>query len=149
MQISHLFHRSLFAAVLAACAWVMPAAANDNCPSCAPSRASAESTVFSSAVIVSGSMYMLKESGRLVVTGIKAVPDGVVVVLKGVSDATTLSVKLTGQAAGSLSAAVGTVVEVVAGATGSMLVIAGQAIAFIPNEIGTALLHQSQVQAKK
>ena len=39
---------------------------------------------------------------------------------------------------------VGTSVEVVTASTGHVLVLAGKAIAFIPNEVGKALLHHSR-----
>jgi hypothetical protein len=54
--------------------------------------------------------------------------------------------RLTGQAARGASLVVGSAVEVVAVSTGSLLVASGKAIAFIPNEIGLALLHQSRVR---
>jgi hypothetical protein len=41
--------------------------------------------------------------------------------------------------------AVGTVVTVSAISTGLMLVAAGEALAFIPNEIGKALLHHEKI----
>ena len=44
-----------------------------------------------------------------------------------------------------LSLAAGAVVNVVALSTGHMLVMSGKAIAFIPNELGKALLHHSKV----
>ena len=45
-----------------------------------------------------------------------------------------------------LVAVCGAAVSVVAMSTGVMLVSAGKAIAFIPNEIGKALLHQTPVR---
>ncbi|WP_189458577.1 hypothetical protein [Jeongeupia chitinilytica] len=48
-----------------------------------------------------------------------------------------------------LGVAVGTSVRVTAESTGYVLVASGQMLAFIPNEVGTALLHQSRVSAGK
>ena len=77
------------------------------------------------------------------------VADGSVLVLKsaarGASSAATASVKLSQKAMQGLSLAAGTVVNVVALSTGHMLVLSGKAIAFIPNELGKALLHHSKV----
>jgi hypothetical protein len=76
---------------------------------------------------------------------VETVADGVVVVLKGASDGVTVSVRLSGNAAQGLSTAVGTAVTVTAISTGYVLVMSGTALAFIPNEVGQALLHHSRV----
>lgn len=98
-----------------------------------------------SAVVVGGSLSMLVASGQVVVASVETVGEGIVIVLKGASDAGGASVQLSGQAARGLSLAAGTVVNVVALSTGHMLVMSGKAIAFIPNELGKALLHHSKV----
>ena len=49
-----------------------------------------------------------------------------------------------GAAAGGLSLATGTVLEVVTASTGQVLVMSGRAIAFLPNEAGKALLHHAR-----
>lgn len=98
-----------------------------------------------SGVVVMGSMSMLAASGQVVVKSVEAVGDGSVIVLNGVAEGVSASVRLSGRAAQELSLAAGTVVKVVALSTGHMLILAGKAIAFIPNEVGTALLHQSKV----
>jgi hypothetical protein len=51
------------------------------------------------------------------------------------------SVKLAGQA----SVAVGTTVACVAMSAGYVLSVAGQAVAFIPNEIGASMLYNERV----
>jgi hypothetical protein len=66
-------------------------------------------------------------------------------VLERTSDGARASVRLGAQAAGGLSIAAGTVVVVTALSTGWVLSTASRAIAFIPNEIGTALLYNEQV----
>jgi cytidylate kinase len=43
---------------------------------------------------------------------------------------------------------VGTSVKTIAESTGYALVASGKLLAFIPNEIGMALLHQSRVSSK-
>ena len=98
-----------------------------------------------SAVVVAGSMSMLVASGQVVVASVETVGEGIVIVLKGASEAGGASIQMSGQAARGLSLAAGTVVNVVAMSTGHMLVLSGKAIAFIPNELGKALLHHSKV----
>ncbi|WP_300754547.1 hypothetical protein [Janthinobacterium sp.] len=98
-----------------------------------------------SAVVVGGSLSMLVASGQVVIASVETVGEGIVIVLKGASDAGGASIQMSAQAAKGLSLAAGTVVNVVALSTGHMLVMSGKAIAFIPNELGKALLHHSQV----
>lgn len=98
-----------------------------------------------SGLVVLGSMSMLAGSAGVVVTAVEAAGEGTVLVLKGVSNGATASVRLSGEAARAASVAAGTVVEVSAYATGYLLVASGKAIAFVPNEIGTAMLHHSRV----
>jgi len=98
-----------------------------------------------SAVVVGGSLSMLVASGQVVVASVETVGEGIVIVLKGASEAGGASIQLSAQAAKGLSLAAGTVVNVVALSTGHMLVMSGKAIAFIPNELGKALLHHSKV----
>ena len=98
-----------------------------------------------SAVVVAGSMSMLVASGQVLVASVETVGEGIAIVLKGASEAGGASVQMSTQAAKGLSLAAGTVVNVVALSTGHMLVLSGKAIAFIPNELGKALLHHSKV----
>lgn len=99
-----------------------------------------------SGIVVLGSMSMLAASGEVIDKSVEVVGDGAIVVLKGASEGAAASVKLSAQAAKGLSVAAGTVVNVVAISTGHVLVASGKAIAFIPNEIGMSLLHQSKVK---
>ena len=78
----------------------------------------------------------------LVVKGVEASAKGTVYVLERMSDGARASVEVSGKAA---SAAVGTVVFVSVISTGVVLSVAGKVIAFIPNEIGKALLHNERV----
>ena len=98
-----------------------------------------------SAIVLVGSMSMLVASGQVVVASVETVGEGIVIVLKGASEAGGASIQMSAQAAKGLSLAAGTVVNVVALSTGHMLVMSGKAIAFIPNELGKALLHHSKV----
>jgi hypothetical protein len=97
-----------------------------------------------SAIVVYGSVVTVAASGQAVIKSVQAVGDGSIMVLRGASDAATVSIKLSAQAARELSVAAGTVVNVVAMSTGHMLVASGKAIVFIPNEIGASLMHHSQ-----
>jgi hypothetical protein len=108
------------------------------------SRAS-EALSGAAGIVVLGSMSAVAASGYVVIASVDAAADGSVVVLKGASDAATASVKLSTKAAEGLSRAVGQAVTVTAISTGYVLVMSGKAIAFIPNEVGQALIHHSRV----
>jgi len=66
-------------------------------------------------------------------------------VLERASDGARVTLRLSAQAAKGLSVAAGTVVVVTAVSTGWVLSAASEAIAFIPNEIGAALLYNERV----
>ncbi len=81
----------------------------------------------------------------LVVKTVEASAKGTVYVLERMSDGAKASIDVSGKAAGAVSTAVGTVVFVSIISTGVVLSVAGKVIAFIPNEMGRALLHNEKV----
>lgn len=99
-----------------------------------------------SAWVAVGSLVTLVGAGKVVVQSIEAVGEGSRIVLVGASEAGAVSIEMSGALAKNASLAVGASVQVVAMSTGTMLISAGKAIAFIPNEIGKSLLHQSSVR---
>ena len=101
-----------------------------------------------SALLVYGSLSALAASGGAVVTSVEAAGDASVVVMAGASDASQATVRLSGRAAREASLVAGRSVTVLAISSGYLLVSAGQLIAFIPNEIGKALLHHSRVRSQ-
>jgi len=119
------------------------ATAQANGDASAPSRLSADA----SAMVVAGSLLSVAAAGSVVVAGVQASGDGVALVLEGASAAGTATVRLSGQAVRGLSIATGTVLQVVATSTGHVLVLSGKALAFVPNELGKALLHHERASA--
>ena len=116
-------------------------------PAQAHDRAS-EASVLSAlpvAVSIAAPALLLSAGAALVVVSVEAAGGGAIWVLERASDGARASVTLSAQAAGALSVAAGSVVLVTAMSTGWMLSAAGQAIAFIPNEIGKALLHNERI----
>jgi hypothetical protein len=101
-----------------------------------------------SATVAYGSLSALAASGTVVVDSIEAVGDASVVVLAGASDASQAVVRLSGRASRQASLAVGASVSVVAISSGYLLVAAGTVLAFVPNEMGRALLHHSRTSAR-
>jgi len=97
------------------------------------------------AVSIAAPVMVLSAGVTLTVVAVEASATGAVWVLERASDGARASLTLGAAAAGGLSVAAGTVVVVTALSTGWILSTASQAIAFIPNEIGAALLYNERV----
>ena len=97
------------------------------------------------AVSVAAPVMLFSAGVILTVVAVEASATGAVWVLERASDGARATVRLGSQAAGAMSVAAGTVVVVTAMSTGWVLSAASQAIAFIPNEIGAALLYNERV----
>ena len=97
------------------------------------------------AVSVAAPAMILSAGATLSVVAVETSVDGTVCVLERASDGARASVQLSAQAAGALSVAAGTAVVVTAFSAGWVLSAAGKAIAYIPNEIGAALLYNERV----
>ena len=133
--------RSLLGATVAALLSVSLVAAR------AQSEASALSALSALpiAVSVAAPVMLLSAGATLTVVAVEASATGTVWVLERASDGARATLRLGAQAAGGLSVAAGTAVVVTAMGTGWVLSTASQAIAFIPNEIGAALLYYERV----
>ncbi len=81
----------------------------------------------------------------LVVKTVESTARGTVVVLERASDGAQASIELGARAAGGASLAAGMVVTVSVIGAGVLLSAAGEVIAFIPNALGRALLHNEQL----
>jgi hypothetical protein len=81
----------------------------------------------------------------LVVRLIEVSARGTVYLLERASDGAQVSVEVLGKGAAAVSVGVGTVVTVSVIGAGVLLSTAGEVIAFIPNEIGKALMHNERV----
>ncbi|MGD9832671.1 MAG: hypothetical protein AB7U92_07965 [Piscinibacter sp.] len=133
------FLRSFAAAAALAAALAGPARAHVNA-----SDASALSAL-PVAVSVAAPAMLLSGGVMLTVVAVEASAEGTVWVLERASDGARASVTLSAAAAGSLSVAAGTAVVVTAFSAGWVLSAAGQALAYIPNEIGKALLYNERI----
>lgn len=93
------------------------------------------------AVLSKAPVAIVSAGANLSVSAVEASAGGTTWVLERASDGARASVTL----AGGASVAVGTSVMVTAVTAGKVLSVAGQVIAFIPNEIGAALLYNERV----
>ena len=97
------------------------------------------------AVSVAAPSMILSGGAMLTVVAVEASAEGTLCILERASDGARASVRLSANTAGALSIGAGTVVMVSAIGTGWVLSAAGRAVAFIPNEIGAALLYNERV----
>ncbi len=93
------------------------------------------------AVLVAAPAMVLSAGAMLTVVAVEATAKGSVWIVERASDGARASLQL----ASGASAAVGTGVLVTAMSAGWLLSAAGQAIAFVPNEIGASLLYNERV----
>ena len=133
------FAATLLASLLAAAALVPPRPVHAHGVN--PSEASSLSLSLPVAVSVAGPVLLLSGATALTIVAVEASARGTVWVLERASDGARASVHFAGHA----SAAVGTAVVVSAVSTGWVLSAAGAALAFIPNELGRALLHNERI----
>lgn len=105
-----------------------------------PSEASALSAL-PIGVLSAAPVAVLASGANLTVSAVEASAAGTTWVLERAADGVRASVKLAGNA----SVAVGSSVAVTAMTAGYVLSVAGQAVAFIPNEIGASMLYNERV----
>ena len=132
---------STFAACAVLAAPALPARAHGG----EASAASSALSMLPIAVSVVAPVGLLSAGAALTVVAVEASAQGTVWVLEGASDGARASITVSGALVGGASVVVGTAVTVTAFSAGWVLSAAGQAIAFIPNAIGTALLYNERV----
>lgn len=96
-------------------------------------------------ISVAAPLMVLSAGATLTVVAVQALATGTEWVLERASDGARASMKLSTQAAAGTSMVAGTAVLVTAVSTGWVLSSASRVIAFVPNEIGAALLHNEKV----
>jgi hypothetical protein len=97
------------------------------------------------AISVAAPVAVLSAGAALTVVAVEATSTGAVWVLERASDGTRASVRLVGRGVANASLTAGTVIVCTALSTGWVLSAAGEAIAFVPNEIGRALLYNERI----
>ncbi len=97
------------------------------------------------AVSVAAPALVLSAGVGLTVVAVEASATGTVWVLERASDGARASVTVSGAVVGGASLLVGAAVTVTAVSAGWVLSAAGQVIAFVPNELGKALLHNERI----
>jgi hypothetical protein len=144
----HIFKRTWAAYALAFCAALSLATAPQ-------AYAQSEASLVLSAlpiasVVVAGAVVavpvILSTAGAvLVVKAVESTARGTVYVLERASDGARASIELTGKAVQGTSIVAGTALTVSVIGAGVVLSALGEAIAFIPNELGRSLLHNERL----
>lgn len=88
---------------------------------------------------------LLVAGSTLVVVSVEVIGGATIWVLERVSDGVRISIKTIGKLAEGVVVSTGAAVTVSVIGAGTILSAAGQVIAFIPSEVGKALLHNEQV----
>ena len=92
------------------------------------------------------SIFSNTNAGKMSVTGITTTSTGVSYVIERASDGLKLTVDVLSGGAAKVSAVVGTAVTATVVGSGVVLAASGQALGFIPNALGKALLGSEKVQ---
>jgi hypothetical protein len=97
------------------------------------------------AMSIAAPVMIISDGARLTVVAVQASADGTLYVLERASDGARASLRFVGRAGGALSVGIGTAVVVTTISAGEVLSAAGQVIAFVPNQIGAALLYNERI----
>jgi len=97
------------------------------------------------AVSVAAPSMLIAGGAVLTVVSVQASAAGTVWVLERASDGARATLHFSGHVAQGAALSVGGAVMVIALASGHVLSAAGQAIAFIPNELGRALIYNERI----
>ena len=97
------------------------------------------------AVSVAAPVMLISGGVVLTVASVQASVQATEWVLVRASDGARMVLRFSGHAAGLASVAVGTAVTVTALSAGHVLSVAGEVVAFIPNELGKALLYNERL----
>jgi hypothetical protein len=144
MSSSFTLRAATLAAALALGSFALPTQAHPN-PSSDLSAASGLSLSVPVAISVAAPAALLVSGAAFTVVAVQTLAEGSVWVLERASDGVRVSVRFGSEVAGASVVAVGTALVVTTVAAGCVLSAAGEAIAFIPNELGRSLLHDERI----
>ncbi len=158
-MVSFFFKKSIATLSIALCAVFLPATGGFVSKSYAQSEASVVLSMLPVAsVVVTGvgastaagasiaAPVILSAAGAVfVVKVVEVTVRGTLYVIERASDGARVSVEIVGSTAKASAIGVGTAVSVTVIGSGMVLSALGEAIAFIPNELGKALLHNERI----
>jgi hypothetical protein len=95
--------------------------------------------------VIAAPVILSAAGAVIVVKAVEVTARGTVYVLERASDGARVSLEISGKSIKASAIGVGTVVAVTVIGSGLVLSAAGEALAFIPNELGKALLHNERI----
>lgn len=105
--------------------------------------ASVRTSAQGSVTILQGSGQILVAGSQFVVESVQATGDGIILILRGVSEASRITLHIVGNSVVSAVTVAGDVLSVSATAAGHILHAGGNVVAFVPNALSGALVHSS------
>jgi hypothetical protein len=111
-----------------------------------PSSASIDASVAIPVTLVAGTSQFFRDAGQLSLTSVKTAGKVSVIAFRGLANGAEASVEVSSRAIEGSAIGVGVVLQSTVSATGTLLVGAGKALMFVPNEVGKSLLHHSRAR---
>jgi hypothetical protein len=102
-------------------------------------------SVAPASIVAEAAFEAAREGTRWVVKGVAHTATGASVALEAVGSGVVVSVDVTVEAADRLAHAVGDSLAIVAASTGYSLLLGAEVVAFVPNELGRALIHHREL----
>ncbi len=96
-----------------------------------------------SATILRGSGQVLVGGAQFVVESVRVTADATILILRGVSEAVSISLRIVGNSVIFATNFAGTVLTVLVTAAGHILHDGANVVAFVPNHLGQTLVHSS------
>jgi len=103
------------------------------------------SAVGASAAVIALPVALAASGAVLVVRSVEVSARGTICVLERASDGASTTIEIAGRMAERMMLRTGQAVQVSVVAAGAVLSVAGAAIAFVPSELGRALLHNERL----
>jgi hypothetical protein len=132
------------ATVAAACMSIVGSIAALAQDSTAESTTASQASLAASGMLVDGSIGIIRAGAHFTVAAVTRSANASVIVVRDVATGSEASIRVAGDVARAGSIAVGDTVSVVAEAVGASLIVGGKLVAFVPNEVGRALVYQAR-----
>jgi hypothetical protein len=136
--------RSIATVAAAACMSIVGSTAALAQDSTAESTTASQASLAASGMLIDGSIGIIRAGAHFTVAAVTPLANASVIVVRDVATGSEASIRVAGDVARAGSIAVGDTVSVVAEAVGASLIVGGKLVAFVPNEVGRALVYQAR-----
>jgi len=136
--------RSIAILAAAACMSIVGSTAALAQDSTAESTTASQASLAASGMLIDGSVGIIRAGALFAVVAVTPLANASVIVVRDVATGSEASIRIAGDVARTGSIAVGDTVSVVAQAIGASLIVGGKLVAFVPNEVGRALVYQAR-----